>query len=189
MHTAKVYQMFVLKKCFSILKRVCINPSSLHAFFISKVNDSHFDAKSANATFQGIYFHFPTHSSFSRASGHICALWSALNLSDSSVAHMSSVHACAKVCFSLNFSQIASAAATREPEKQTQEARGLDLVILIFTIRIRTLRNPLGTNSCTSPVPPIWSCWAPAGRKWVSPSGTFLKRSGNFCSRLCFNVN
>lgn len=83
-----------------------------------------------------------------------------------------------------------------EPEKQMQEARTLeqtDLVMQelytrhparIFTIRIHKLRNPRVTNSCTSPVPPIWSCWAPVGRKWVSPSGTFLKRSGNFCAAL-----
>lgn len=45
----------------------------------------------------------------------------------------------------------------------------------LLTTRIRKHRSRRGISSGTAPGPPTRFCWAPAGRKWVSPSATFLR--------------
>lgn len=46
----------------------------------------------------------------------------------------------------------------------------------LLTIRIRKHRSRPETGSGSAPGLPTWFCSAPAGRKWVSPSATFLRR-------------
>ncbi len=45
----------------------------------------------------------------------------------------------------------------------------------LLTIRIRKPRSRPVTSSGSAPGLPTRFCWAPVGRKWVSPSATFLR--------------
>lgn len=80
---------------------------------------------------------------------------------------------------------------SRAPQRRPgpNEWRSTPLKTKLFTTRSRRRRSRPPTGSGTAPGPPIWSCWRPAGRNWVSLRATFLQESAELqlwlCAQMC----